>query len=169
MKKRTLTAFLLMMSLLAGTACAQMNYDLQNPNLRYEKLDSGEAMPVLIDVLEEAKNPDDMPETVIGGEVAPAEMIPMQEEPDEDVWPKTFTITLAGDTTLGSTDDLRKRDDCFERVAEEKGYGWFFSGLTDLFAADDMTLVNFEVRSPRKPEKKKRSLTSRARRSIPIS
>ena len=140
MKKRMLTAFLLMTTLLAGSACAQMNYDLQNPNLRYEKLDSGEAMPMLIDVLDEAKNPD---EAAVLSDAA-AEIPVMDVQPDEDVWPKTFTITLAGDTTLGSTDDLRKRDDCFERVAEEKGYGWFFSGLTDLFATDDMTLVNFE-------------------------
>ena len=62
----------------------------------------------------------------------------------EPAWPRTFTITVAGDTTLGSTDDLRKRDDCFERVAEEKGYGWFFSGLAPLFGTDDLTLVNFE-------------------------
>lgn len=60
------------------------------------------------------------------------------------VWPRTFTVTLAGDTTLGSTDDLRKRSDCFEMVLADKGMDWFFSGLTDLFASDDLTLVNFE-------------------------
>lgn len=38
----------------------------------------------------------------------------------------------------------RKRDDCFENVAAEKGYGWFFSGLQTLFATDDLTLINFE-------------------------
>ncbi|MBR5560499.1 MAG: CapA family protein [Clostridia bacterium] len=138
MKKRVLIAFLLMMTLAAGCA-AQMNYDLNNPNVHYTPLDASEAMPVLVDVL--------------GGEQLPeADMIDAADELDEtlaeeakaDVWPKTFTVTLGGDTTLGSTDDLRKRDDCFENVAEEKGYGWFFSGLADLFASDDMTLVNFE-------------------------
>ena len=147
MKRKTLIAFLLMMTL-AVTAPAQMNYELTNPNLRYEKLDAGEMMPVLIDVLDEAKDPDHI--AVIGGPDGPTEILvtddvqealPIREE---ETWPKTFTVTLAGDTTLGSTDDLRKRDDCFERVAQEKGYGWFFSGLADLFATDDMTLVNFE-------------------------
>ena len=38
------------------------------------------------------------------------------QQQDADTWPKTFTITLGGDTTLGSTDDLRKRDDCFEKI-----------------------------------------------------
>lgn len=59
-------------------------------------------------------------------------------------FPRTFTITVGGDTTLGSTDSLRKRDDCFENVVAEKGYDWPFSGLVDLFSQDDMTLVNFE-------------------------
>ena len=151
MKRKTLMAFLLMMTLLAGSACAQMNFELQNPNLVYEKLDSSEAMPVLIDVLDEAVDPDAASVGIIGGADGPTSILVMEEgelaayaQMQEESWPKTFTITLAGDTTLGSTDDLRKRDDCFERVAEEKGYGWFFSGLTDLFATDDMTLVNFE-------------------------
>ena len=145
MKRKTLIAFLLMMTL-AGTAPAQMN-DIQiNPHLRYEKLDSSEVMPVLIDVLDEAKDPESI--AVIGGADDSNEILAMDDaqpiEAKPESWPKTFTVTLAGDTTLGSTDDLRKRDDCFERVAEEKGYGWFFSGLEALFATDDMTLVNFE-------------------------
>lgn len=156
MKRKMLMAFLLMMTLLAGSACAQMNYDLTNPNLRYEKLDEDEAMPVLIDVLDEAIDPESV--GIIGGADGPTSIIVMDDgelksfaleeaqsvEEEPESWPKTFTITLAGDTTLGSTDDLRKRDDCFERVAEEKGYAWFFSGLETLFATDDMTLVNFE-------------------------
>ena len=59
-------------------------------------------------------------------------------------FPRTFTITVGGDTTLGSTDSLRKREDCFENVVAEKGYDWPFSGLAELFSQDDMTLVNFE-------------------------
>ena len=145
MKRKWLLAFLLMMTL-AGAALAEMNSDLMNPNLRYEKLDAGEAMPMLIDVLDEAKDPENI--GIIGGADGPTSILvadtAQEVQPAEESWPKTFTVTLAGDTTLGSTDDLRKRDDCFERVAEEKGYGWFFSGLTDLFATDDMTLVNFE-------------------------
>lgn len=160
MKKGILIAFLLMTTLLAGAACAQMNYDLANPNLTYEKTGEDEAMPVLVDVLSEAIDPD---ASIIGGADGPTSIFlagsfedaqPMQEE---DVWPKTFTITMAGDTTLGSTDDLRKREDCFERVAEEKGYGWFFSGLSELFATDDMTLINFEgtlTEATQKKEKK---------------
>ena len=68
----------------------------------------------------------------------------MSPAPAENTWPRTFTVTVAGDTTLGSTDTLRKREDCFENVAAANGYGWFFSGLTSLFGTDDLTLINFE-------------------------
>lgn len=159
LKQGILTAFLLMMTLLAGAACAQMDYTLSNPNLTYEKTD--EKMPVLVDVLAEGIDPDEAM-AVIGGADGPTSIFLAgsfeEAQPiEEETWPKTFTITMAGDTTLGSTDDLRKRDDCFERVAEEKGYGWFFSGLSDLFATDDMTLINFEgtlTEATQKKEKK---------------
>ena len=117
--KRILILAICLLMMTAGGALAQMNYTLENPNLTYVNL-SAEAI----------------------AEAEPALTIEPTAAPD--VWPKTFTITVAGDTTLGSTPDLRKRDDCFENVAQEKGYGWFFSGLTDLFASDDLTLVNFE-------------------------
>lgn len=77
-------------------------------------------------------------------------------------WPQTFTVTVAGDTTLGSTDALRKRDDCFERVAEEKGYGWFFSGLAPLFGTDDLTLVNFEGTLTEETKKKEKKFNFKA-------
>lgn len=162
MKKGILTAFLLMTTLLAGTACAQMNYDLANPNLTYEQLSEDEAMPVLVDVLDAATDPGDAAVTIIGGADGPTAVFvadgaaDAQPAEEADTWPRTFTITMAGDTTLGSTDDLRKRDDCFEAVAEEKGYGWFFSGLTELFATDDLTLINFEGTLTEETQKKEK-------------
>ena len=107
---KRLIALILMMTVLAVPAAAQMNYELTSPYLTYTR-ESESSMP----------------------ELKPVE-----------AWPKTFTITVAGDTTLGSTDDLRKRDDCFEEVYAREGAGWFFSGLTDLFGSDDLTLINFE-------------------------
>lgn len=176
MKKRTLIAFLLMM-ILAVSCAAQMNYDLPSDHLTYTPVGESDAMPVLIDVLagempEDAEvipNDDGSTSVLVGGADGPTsiwvagvleEAQPIEDsaaEPAEEGWPRTFTITVGGDTTLGSTDDLRKRDDCFENVAAEKGYGWFFSGLYDLFAGDDMTLVNFEgtlTEETKKKEKK---------------
>ena len=130
MKKfKALPLFLAALIALGATALAEeMNYELTNPHLSYTRLGEDEGMPVLVDVLDLAS-------------MSEAEEAQAYVEPS---WPRTFTITVAGDTTLGSTDDLRKRDDCFERVAEERGYGWFFSGLSELFGTDDLTLVNFE-------------------------
>ena len=132
MKK--LTVFLLAALLATACACAaaEMNYELTSPYLVYTQLAVDEEIPVLVDEMSGAAN------TVEAGDNAG------REEPAEITWPQTFTVTVAGDTTLGSTDDLRKRADCFERVAEERGYGWFFSGLSELFGSDDLTLINFE-------------------------
>ena len=98
-----------------------------------------------------ASNTLTMPE--LGDEVLPPELLAgglseaagwVEPMPEENAWPRTFTVTVAGDTTLGSTDTLRKRPDCFENVAASNGYAWFFSGLTSLFGTDDLTLINFE-------------------------
>ena len=133
MNKRIILTFLLLMTL-AATGAAQMNFDLESPYLKYTKTAEEDAMPVLIDVIDEAIDPEEA--------AAAEDVLPIPQEDDAEVqtaepsWPQTFTITLAGDTTLGSTDDLRKRSDCFENVAEEKGYGWFFSGLEPLFGKE---------------------------------
>ena len=129
MKKTTAILLLLMMSALAAAGVCDMNYDLASPYVTYTKTEGG-SMPVLLDPADMAAADDAEEENA--------------QEDTADVWPKTFTITVTGDTTLGSTDDLRKRDDCFENVYAEKGAGWFFSGTRDLFESDDMTLVNFE-------------------------
>ena len=121
---KRLISLILMMTALAVPAAAQMNYELPSAHITYTHLGES-AMPALIDVLGDGT-------------------VQQAEEPQADTWPKTFTVTVAGDTTLGSTDDLRKRDDCFEAVYAAQGAGWFFSGLTELFASDDLTLINFE-------------------------
>ena len=135
-----LSALLLMMT--AAVCIAQADYETLSPHLTYTHLGDAD-MPLLM-----------APGEVTGGADGSTGII--LEEPQADVWPKTFTITVAGDTTLGSTDDLRKRDDCFERVAEEKGYGWFLSGLTELFGSDDLTLINFEGTLTEETQKKEK-------------
>ncbi len=88
-----------------------------------------------------------------------ADALPAEAAP---AFPRTFSITVAGDTTLGSTDALRKRDDCFERVAEEKGYAWFFSGMLPVFGTDDLTLVNFEGTLTEQTKKKEKKFNFKA-------
>ena len=132
MKKAVWGAFLLMTTLAAAGLC-EMDYTLSNPHIRYEKIEGARQ--------EETAQAD-------GAGISLSDMAAAEDAQSAaqsaDTWPKTFTVTLGGDTTLGSTDDLRKREDCFENVAADKGYDWFFSGLQTLFATDDLTLVNFE-------------------------
>lgn len=108
-----------------GYGALRDGYTLTNPHIRYEKIEGAQQA-------EEAAQTDGAGISL--SEMAAAQDVQQQEQQNADTWPKTFTVTLGGDTTLGSTDDLRKRDDCFENVAAEKGYGWFFSGLQTLFA-----------------------------------
>ncbi|MBQ7488057.1 MAG: CapA family protein [Clostridia bacterium] len=117
---------LMLCLMLAGISVAEMDYTLSNPHLQVQ---TGEPATGSQDVPVQPGTAD----------------IPVQTAmQDVQSWPKTFTVTVAGDTTLGSTDDLRKRADSFENVAASNGYAWFFSGLAPLFGTDDLTLVNFE-------------------------
>ena len=149
MKTRTLFSLMLLMLLTALPCAAQMNYDLPSPYLVYTPEDDAS-----VAIIGGADGPTSI---FIAGEFEDARPIEeAQPAPAEPSWPRTFTVTVAGDTTLGSTDELRKRDDCFERVAEEKGYGWFFSGLTELFGTDDLTLINFEGTLTEQTQKKEK-------------
>lgn len=151
--KRWTTIFLaLALAAPAALCAAEMDYALTSPYVAYERLDGGQGMPALVDVLGDDVTPVQAQDGAQEDDFSPAEQA--AEQPS---WPRTFIVTVAGDTTLGSTDELRKRDDCFERVAEERGYGWFFSGLSSLFGTDDLTLVNFEgtlTEATKKSEKK---------------
>lgn len=53
-------------------------------------------------------------------------------------------LTFAGDVTLGSEERKRKEADSFVSVAEREGYAYFFSQVQDVFAQDDLTIVNLE-------------------------
>ena len=113
-----------------GCARAESPWGVSNPHLRYRP-----AVPA------QTAEPEQ-------------EAVPSVSEPVQ--WPRTVTITVAGDTTLGSTDDLRKREDCFEKVAEREGLSYFFSGLAPLFGTDDLTLINFEGTLTEETQKKEK-------------
>lgn len=50
---------------------------------------------------------------------------------------ETLTLSLVGDCTIGGS--------AFKRVEKREGLDYFFSGLYQVFAADDLTLANCEV------------------------
>ena len=57
---------------------------------------------------------------------------------------KMITLTFTGDCTLGGVESSRSADNAFDAFAEQKGYGWFFANLRDVFTADDCTVINLE-------------------------
>jgi len=143
----------LMMTGLCAVCAADMDYALVSPYVTYTQLEDS-SMPVLKDV-PAAPAPEEGRQ-----EAAQQNELPQPEK--EAAWPRTFTITVAGDTTLGSTDDLRKRADCFENVYAQNGPAWFFSGVRSLFEDDDMTLVNFEGTLTESDDKKQKKFNFKA-------
>ena len=57
---------------------------------------------------------------------------------------KTVTVSFAGDVTLGSEEWLKDSPGNFHEFARDKGYGYFFANVKDLFEQDDLTIVNLE-------------------------
>ena len=55
-----------------------------------------------------------------------------------------LVLSFAGDCTLGSEDYLRNTPVSFISMIKERGFDWPFSGVYDIFSADDLTLVNLE-------------------------
>ena len=55
-----------------------------------------------------------------------------------------ITLSFAGDCVLGSEENTRKQPESFDSIVAEKGFSWPFSGFSDYFAQDDLTLVNLE-------------------------
>ncbi len=75
----------------------------------------------------------------------------MPQELDRTLTPKMLklgqteiVITLGGDTVLGTRETWWKNDDSLPVCLEQEGYDYPFSGLKDIFAADDMTFLNLE-------------------------
>ncbi len=57
---------------------------------------------------------------------------------------RKITLTFTGDVTLGGEERRKNQADSFQAKAEAEGYDYFFARVRDLFAADDLTVVNLE-------------------------
>ena len=55
-----------------------------------------------------------------------------------------FTVTLAGDCTIGGTESANKKTEGFVRTVMKNGLEYPFLGLVSLFSQDDLTFVNLE-------------------------
>lgn len=56
----------------------------------------------------------------------------------------TVRLTFAGDVTLGSEEAVREKGHSLDSFARVYGYDYFFAKVRDLFAQDDLTVVNLE-------------------------
>lgn len=68
----------------------------------------------------------------------PEQTISASEEPV-----KSITISAAGDCTF-ATDEYAGQIKSFNETAAEKGNSYFMNNVKDIFADDDLTIVNFE-------------------------
>ena len=76
-------------------------------------------------------------------DAADAEVQPVAEDELYGDGPVTITLTAAGDCTLGG---CLKHDTykVFKKYVDENGYDYFLKNVKDLFASDDLTVVNLE-------------------------
>lgn len=76
---------------------------------------------------------------------APQETLQEQKPQSETALPEIITITIsaAGDVTLGNT-HLQNYSNSFIQTYDKKGSEYFLKNVKDIFAQDDMTIVNFE-------------------------
>ncbi len=55
-----------------------------------------------------------------------------------------IAMTFGGDCVLGSEEKSRELPESFHAAVEGNGYSWPFSGITNIFAGDDLSMVNLE-------------------------
>lgn len=80
------------------------------------------------------------PEESIGSE----EKLVLSPAPELGEGETAYVITLGGDAVLGTREAWMKREDAFPAYLAEYGMAYPFSGLMELFGADDMTFINLE-------------------------
>lgn len=78
------------------------------------------------------------------GQPADGASAPAQQNDVSSTEPVTFTISFAGDCTLGTDEYFDKSTSFNARYDEEGDPAYFFRNVRDIFAADDLTVVNME-------------------------
>jgi poly-gamma-glutamate synthesis protein (capsule biosynthesis protein) len=76
--------------------------------------------------------------------------------------PARVVLSFAGDCTLGSTEATQTRPQGFVSLVAELGFAHPFSGVADIFQADDLTLVNLEGVFTKKTRAREKSFVFRA-------
>ena len=91
------------------------------------------------------QNPEENPpeKQNAGTETSPDPESSSETEPLPETQVVTFTISAVGDVTLGR-EQKSGYANSFDEVYDQEGADYFLQNVRDIFAADDMTIVNLE-------------------------
>ena len=101
-------------------------------------------------------------ESVLAGQVSQAEE--MTEATSKQ--PVTITVSAVGDCTLGMDDSFDYDDSFTNAFYEVEDPGWFFENVREYFAADDLTIVNFEGTLSERGEREEKTYAFRGNPSF---
>lgn len=81
---------------------------------------------------------------------------------NEDLYPveeiKTITISATGDCTLGTDESFGYSESFMEEFEKQnRNYGYFFENIREIFANDDLTIVNLETTLTNATKKQRKS------------
>ena len=90
---------------------------------------------------------EEAPPEPIGPRIVPLEPGADQEVLDAGSSQVRIVMSFGGDCVLGSEEHSRALPESFHAAADRLGFGWFFSGLGDLFRRNYMVRLENDVRS----------------------
>lgn len=150
--KKIYAVFLIAIAILVLTSCSYSSVHLTKSGLNN--------VAVVNDIKNEPNNEvkDNIEDKEVKIENAVTNMLGKNEDlsPVEEI--KTITISAAGDCTLGTDESFGYSGSFMEEFEKQnRNYGYFFENVREIFANDDLTIVNLETtltNATKKAEKK---------------
>jgi len=150
--KKIYAVFLIAIAILVLTSCSYSSVYLTKSALNN--------VAVVNDIKNEPNNEvkDNIEDKEVKIENAVTNMLGKNEDlsPVEEI--KTITISAAGDCTLGTDESFGYSGSFMEEFEKQnRNYGYFFENVREIFANDDLTIVNLETtltNATKKAEKK---------------
>lgn len=150
--KKIYAVFLIAIAILVLTSCSYSSVYLTKSGLNN--------VAVVNDIKNEPNN--EVKDNIEDKEVKIENAVTNMPGKNEDLSPveeiKTITISAAGDCTLGTDESFGYSGSFMEEFEKQnRNYGYFFENVREIFANDDLTIVNLETtltNATKKAEKK---------------
>ena len=150
--KKIYAVFLIAIAILVLTSCSYSSVYLTKSGLNN--------VAVVNDIKNEPNN--EVKDNIEDKEVKIENAVTNMPSKNEDLSPveeiKTITISAAGDCTLGTDESFGYSGSFMEEFEKQnRNYGYFFENAREIFANDDLTIVNLETtltNATKKAEKK---------------